>query len=87
MKLIQISLNKQGAYFMYQIEVARGLHGKNKGHVKEVLITGIPYNKVEKYCEQHNLIITNMTVYESDLNNPILFKKKDSWTYVEKELL
>ena len=70
---------------MYQIDVKRGMRGKTKGKVKEVLIVGIPKSAVENYCQTNKLIITNKAVYETTLDNPILFKEDDSWTYKRRE--
>ena len=89
--LIQVSINynkkkkKLFGYFMYQIIVTRGLRGKNKGKVPEVLIMGIPNSALENYCGANNLIITNKAVYEGDLDHPILWKEEESWTYKRRE--
>ena len=87
MKLIQVSIIKQGVYFMYQLPVQRGIKGKSKSKVNEVLVVGIPMNKVQDYCLKENIIITNKAVYINDLDNPILFKEKDKFVYVERKEL
>ena len=36
-----ISRNKDGNYYVgYRINVSRGMHGKTKGHVDELIIVG-----------------------------------------------
>ena len=52
--LICINRNANGDYyFIYSVpEVARGMHGKNKGHVDEVLIVGIPQSQLVNYLRQ-----------------------------------
>lgn len=91
--LIQVSINynkkkdKLFGYFIYQIIVTRGLRGKSKGKVPEVLIVGIPNSALQSYCVTNNLIITNKAVYEEDFNHPILWKEEESWTYKRREYL
>ena len=87
MKLVQVSLNNAGAYFTYKFKVQRGIRGKSKSKVDEVMVIGIPYKALQKYCEKEELIITNYAVYQTTMFNPILWVEKDSWTYVEKEKL
>lgn len=88
MKLIQVTIQKNGAYFMYQIEVQRGIKGKSKSKVKEVLIDGIPFNKLQEYCIKNKFVITNKAIYQNnDLDDPILFKEKDRFVYKEREQL
>lgn len=86
MHIIQISLFKAGAYIMHLVpKVSRGMHGKSKGHVDEVLIVGVPNSKLQQWCIDNRIYITNKAVYNADTNKPILFRKGDSFTYVEKE--
>lgn len=71
---------------MYKVpQVKRGIRGKTKGKVDEVLIVGIPLKKVEEYCENSNLIITNKAVYEGDLDNPILYLNEEGTAYERRE--
>lgn len=73
---------------MYLIpKVKRGMHGKTKSKVDEVMIVGIPNQKLQNYCIQHRIYITNKAVYNSFTNEPLLFRCGDSLTYVEKEKL
>ena len=81
MELIQVSLNKSGAYFMESIVAARGMHGKTKGHVKEVLIIGVPNSQLQSYCERNDICITNKAVYIS--GKKVLVRKDNTMTYVE----
>ena len=52
--LICINRNANGDYyFIYSVpQVKRGMHGKNKGHVDEVLIVGIPQSQLVNYLRQ-----------------------------------
>ena len=75
MKLKQLSLNKDGAYFIYQVEVTRGIRGKTKGKVNEVIIFGVPYADLHRYCIEQHIFITNKAVYENDWDHPILWSK------------
>lgn len=59
MKLVQISPNEHGCYFVYQVEVQRGIRGKNKGKVKELLIVGVPKNQLNSYCKREGVRIEN----------------------------
>lgn len=49
--LICINRNANGDYyFIYSVpQVKRGMHGKTKGHVDEVLIVGIPQSQLINY--------------------------------------
>lgn len=88
-KLIQVSfLPKGSAYFMYKIpKVTRGIRGKSKGKVDELLIVGVPFSQMEQFCEKNEFIITDRAVYQYNMRNPILFRKDDTFTYVLKEQL
>ena len=51
-----ISFNEHGAYFIYRVpSVKRGIRGKSRGHVDEVMIVGIPKNKVAEYIIKNNI--------------------------------
>lgn len=81
-ELIQVTVQSNGVYFMYRLEnVTRGIRGKTKGKVDEVIICGVPMKNVEKYCETNHLIITNKAVYQYDFDNPILFKENGKFVY------
>ena len=87
-KLIQVSLNDSGAYFLYLIkDVNRGMRGKNRAKADEIISVGVPNKKLQSYCIQNNIFITNRAVYYNDYNHPILYRKGSSLTYVEKEKL
>lgn len=68
-------------------KVSRGMHGKSKGHVDEVLIVGVPNSKLQKWCIDNQIYITNKAVYNADTDEPILFRNGESFVYVEKEKL
>lgn len=88
MKLVQVSINNHGAYFTYQLPVQRGIKGKTKSKVNEVLIIGVPTKNIERYCENNNLIITNKAVYINDLDStPLLYRDGETMNYLEKEEL
>jgi len=49
MRIVQIALCEFGAYITHLVpKVSRGMHGKTKGHVDELLIVGVPNSKLEK---------------------------------------
>ena len=84
-KLIQVSIDDVCTYFIYSLEVQRGIRGKTKGRVGEVLIVGCNTKQLQKWCEVHNLVITNKAVYNSyDMDNPILVRKGEGLNYVIK---
>ena len=84
-KLIQVSIDDVCAYFIYSLEVQRGIRGKTKGRVGEVLIVGCNTKQLQKWCIDHNLVITNKAVYNSyDMDNPILVRKGEGLNYVVK---
>lgn len=63
-ELKQISFTDGGAYFLYSLpNVTRGMHGKTKSKVDEVLILGVPYKYLQNYCVEKNIVITNKAVY------------------------
>ena len=71
--LIQVNINDFGAYFVYRVPVQRGIKGKTKSKVDEILSVGVPSKRLQAYCINHGLIITNKAVYYNDLENPILY--------------
>lgn len=87
-KLIQVSLDDSGAYFLYLIkDVNRGIRGKNRAKADEIISVGVPNKKLQNYCMQNNIFITNRAVYYKDWNHPILYRKGDKLIFVEKEKL
>ena len=51
-----ISKNDNGDYYVgYTVSVTRGIRGKTKGKVDEVLIIGIPRKEMESFCKKHNI--------------------------------
>ena len=56
--LVDVTMNKNGDfYFIYSVEVQRGIKGKDKGKVKELLIVGVPKKNIEKYCVEEGISI------------------------------
>ena len=53
--LDSISRNQNGDYYIiFQVpNVARGMHGKSKGHVNELLIVGVPQDKLDSFLRSH----------------------------------
>ena len=57
-KLIQVSTNKDGNYyFVYRVPVQRGIKGKTKSKVDEVLIVGVNKKYVKQYCKKEGIIL------------------------------
>lgn len=82
MRLVQFSLNeKDSAYFIYSLPVKRGIRGKTKGKVNEVLIIGVPEKQLDSYCYKHNLMISNIYVYEN--SKRILHRKGNPLVWEE----
>ena len=55
-----ISRNKDGNWYVgYKIKVQRGIKGKTKSKVDELLIIGIPNSKFDKWCKHNKLIVTS----------------------------
>ena len=51
-----ISRNKDGNWYVgYRVKVQRGIKGKTKSKVDEVLIVGIPNSKFDEWCKKHNV--------------------------------
>lgn len=58
MEIVFISKNKNGDFYVgYKIQVNRGIRGKSRAHVDELLIVGIPKERFPKFCKQHNIVI------------------------------
>lgn len=53
-KLAFVSQNKNGDYYVgYKIPVTRGIRGKTKGTVDELIIVGMNKSKFEEFKEKH----------------------------------
>ena len=58
MEIKFISLNANGDFYVgYVTKVLRGIKGKTRKLVDEVLIVGIPQAKMNEFCIQHNLVV------------------------------
>lgn len=68
MKLVDVTRNKDGNfYFIYSVEVQRGIKEKSKSKVKELLIVGVNKNNVFNYCKNEGICIrihNNETGYD-----------------------
>lgn len=53
--LDSINRNKNGDYYIiFRLpKVARGMHGKSKGHVDELLIVGVPQAKLDNFLKSY----------------------------------
>lgn len=53
--LDSINRNQNGDYYIiFKLpKVARGMHGKSKGHVDEVLIIGVPKAKIDIFLRNY----------------------------------
>lgn len=53
--LDSINRNQNGDYYIiFRLpNVARGMHGKSKGHVNELLIVGVPQDKIDSFLRSH----------------------------------
>jgi len=55
-ELQYITKNKDGNYYaIYKVKVQRGIKGKTKSKVDELLIVGIPKSKFKDFCKKHNI--------------------------------
>ena len=57
MELIKICPNEHGCYFLYKIQVQRGIKGKTKSKVDELLIVGVPKRALSAYCKKIGVVI------------------------------
>lgn len=56
MNIQWISKNDNGDYYVgYKVKVQRGIRGKTKSKVDEVLIVGIPKKDFKSFCLKENL--------------------------------
>ena len=56
--LVDVTINKDGNfYFIYSVEVQRGIRGKSKGKVNELLIVGVNKKNVESYCKNEGITL------------------------------
>ena len=71
LKLVQVSINANCAYIIERVTVSRGIRGKSKGKVDELLITGINIKHLHNYCVKHGIYITDKYVRDADTDEPI----------------
>lgn len=56
MELQFISKNKDGNYYIgFKVPVKRGIRGKTKGKVDELVIVGVHRDQFPKWCKEHNI--------------------------------
>jgi len=57
-ELQYIAKNKDGNYYaIYKVKVQRGIKGKTKSKVDELIIVGIPKSEFKDFCKKHNINI------------------------------
>lgn len=50
-----------GVYLIFRVpNVARGMHGKTKGHVDELLIVGLPWSKANSYLAKYGIKVEKL---------------------------
>lgn len=50
-EIVFVSCNSDGNFYVgYKIKVQRGIRGKSKSKVDELIIVGIPRDKFNKWC-------------------------------------
>lgn len=85
MKLVRVSLkiSEKGVagYFLYRMLVPRGMRGKTKAKVNEILAVGVPAHSMQRYCNDHHYCISNYYVYQDD--KILLEINKEGTAYVE----
>lgn len=53
-----VSKNKNGDFYIgYRVPVQRGIRGKTRGKVDELIIVGVPKADMPKFCEEHGIRI------------------------------
>ena len=58
MEIQWISKNENGDFYDgYKIKVSRGMHGKTKSKVDEVMIVGIPQSKFDAWCKAYGIFV------------------------------
>lgn len=85
-QMIQISVNPTGAYITYKVPVTRGIRGKTRGRVDELLIVGIPLknDRFQQWCIRNNIYITNKAVYDARTEEKLLIREGDSLNYIKE---
>lgn len=65
MELEFINTNKNGDFYIgYRINVKRGIHGKTKSNVNELIIAGVPKERFPEFCK--NVILKEESMKEND---------------------
>ena len=85
MKLIRVSLRSTekgiNAYFVYRLPVQRGIKGKTRSKVNEILAVGVPASQLQRYCNDNHYTISNYYVYQDE--KILLEINKEGTAYVE----
>ena len=86
-QLVQISVNNSGAYIMYKVPVSRGIRGKTRGKVDELLIVGVPIknDRFHQWCIRNNIYITNKGVYDSRTEEKLLIREGNTFNYIKPQ--
>lgn len=84
MELIRVSLRSTekgiNAYFVYRLPVQRGIRGKTRSKVNEILAFGVPASMLQEWCNKHHYTITNYYVYQDE--KILLALNKEGTAYV-----
>ena len=67
MKIEFISRNRDGNYYIgFKVPVKRGIRGKTRGKVDELIIVGINQKQFPQWCKEHNIIVTEVELHDSN---------------------
>ena len=59
--LEEVNPQEAGVYCIFRLpNVKRGMHGKTKGHVDELLIVGLPWSKANKWLKKYGIRIEKL---------------------------
>ena len=82
LKLVQISVDGSHTYIIHKVPVSRGIRGKSKGKVDELLIIGINTKYLHRFCCKNGIYITNKYVRDAETDEILLEREGDFFNYV-----
>ncbi len=63
-----IQTNEDGNYYVgYRVKVQRGIRGKNKSKVDELIIVGMHKDDFPAFCKKHHIIIKEGIMKDDDI--------------------
>lgn len=63
-----ISQNQDGNWYIgYKVKVQRGIKGKTKSKVDELLIVGIPESKFDDFCKREGLHVEKQNIETGEI--------------------